>query len=110
MLEDLSSIVEIRTTFGSRADAEACASGLVARRLAACVQIDGPVRSTYRWQGMVETADECRCVCKTTHERLPECLEALARGHTYQTPQLIVVEVLASAGYADWVRASVAAE
>lgn len=107
---DSASVIEIRTTFGSRNDAEACATLLVGRRLAACVQIDGPVRSTYRWQGTIEVADEFRCVCKTTRERMPRCVEALIGGHPYETPEVICAEVTASERYAAWVRASVEPE
>jgi len=104
------SIVEIRTTFGTRSDAEACAARLVGQRLAACVQVDGPVQSTYRWQSAVERAEEFRCTCKTTHERSQACIESLTQGHAYQTPEVICVEVTASTSYAEWVRASVACD
>lgn len=101
------SIVEIRTTFTTRAAAEACADRLVAARLAACAQVDGPVRSVYRWQGAVECAEEYRCTCKTTRERAEACVEEVVRGHAYQTPEVIRAEVHASPGYAAWVRTSV---
>lgn len=100
-------IVEISTTFGCREAADACAARLVEERLAACAQVDGPVRSVYRWRGVVEAADEWRCVCKTTADRQAECLAAIARLHEYETPQMIVATVSASAAYAAWVRESV---
>lgn len=103
------SIVEIRTTFGTRADAESCAALLVGQRLAACVQVDGPVRSTYRWRNDVEVAEEFRCVCKTTTERAEACIIALTSSHPYETPEVIRADVRASAAYAAWVRESVAA-
>jgi periplasmic divalent cation tolerance protein len=102
------SIVEIRTTFGQRAAAEACAGRLVEERLAACVQVDGPVRSVYRWNGRVETAEEFRCTCKTTVERAQACVAAIERGHDYETPEIILSPVTATPAYASWVRVSVA--
>jgi len=94
-------LVEIRTTFPSQAAAAACAERLaerlVAGRLAACVQVDGPVASTYRWREAVETATEWRCTCKTT----------AARREAYETPQVTVVSLEASPAYAAWVRGSV---
>lgn len=101
------SIVEIRTTFGGRAAAEACASALIAERLAACVQIDGPVHSTYRWRGDVDRAEEFRCTCKTSPERAEDCIEAIMRRHEYETPELLQAVVATTAAYAAWVRASV---
>jgi len=80
-------IVEICTTFGSADAAEACAQALVRDRLAACGQVDGPIRSTYWWQGKVETATEWRC--------------------TFETPELLFIRALAAPAYAAWVAASV---
>jgi periplasmic divalent cation tolerance protein len=101
-------LVEIRTTFASRAAAEACAAWLVAERVAACVQIDGPVTSVYRWQAAVETATEWRCTAKTSPARAAACRAALVARHEYQTPEIISAVAHASAAYAAWVRASVA--
>ncbi len=100
-------IVEIRTTFGSQAEAEACADQLVAGRFAACVQVEGPIRSIYQWRTVVERTEEFRCVCKTTVDRADACVEAVRRAHPYETPELIRAEVAASADYAAWVRSSV---
>ena len=100
-------IVEIRTTFATRQQAVSCAERLVAGRVAACVQIDGPILSTYRWQAAVETGDEWRCTCKTTLGRRDACVEAIVTGHPYETPQVTVVPVEATAAYAAWVRESV---
>lgn len=98
------SIVEIRTTCGDRAAADACATLLVTSRLAACVQVDGPIHATYLWQGRVETAEEWRCICKTTASRSAACREAILRTHAYETPEILQVEVTASEAYAAWVR------
>lgn len=102
-------IVEIRTTFGGRAAAQACAERLVRERLAACVQVDGPIASTYAWRGAVETAEEWRCTCKTTPERADACRTAIVTGHSYDVPEVVVSRVVAAAAYAAWVRESVGA-
>ena len=57
------------TTRSAREDAERLARDLVERRLAACVQVLGPISSTYRWQGAVESAEEWLCLIKTTAAR-----------------------------------------
>lgn len=100
-------LTEIRTTFATREAAEACAAALVAERVAACVQIDGPVQSTYRWRGAVEQAVEFRCTCKTAPERANNCVESIVRIHGYETPEILVSAVAASPAYAAWVRSSV---
>jgi len=108
-MEDAVSIVEIRTTFPSRDKASACAADLVARRLAACVQVDGPITSCYRWQDRIEVAEEFRCTCKTTSAGVEACIAALTCDHEYQTPEVICTNVTSSAAYAAWVHANVAA-
>ena len=100
-------LVEIRTTFGDRAAAEACAARLVRERLAACVQVDGPVTSTYAWRGAIEAAAEWRCTCKTTPGRAAACRDAIAAGHSYDVPEIVSTTVTAATAYAAWVRESV---
>ncbi len=106
-LQERGPVVEIRTTLSGRDRAEECARRLIAERLAACVQIDGPVTSIYRWQGAVETAEEFRCTCKTSPARALACEAAILAAHDYATPELIVTAVEASPAYAAWVRAEV---
>lgn len=102
-------IVEIRTTFADRAAARACAGRLVAARLAACGQVDGPISSTYRWEGRIEEAEEWRCSCKTTAARSAACVDAIVAEHPYANPEVLVVGVAAAPAYAAWVRGAVVA-
>lgn len=97
-------VIEIRTTFSSRDDAERCARKLIDRRLAACVQVDGPVTSVYRWQGRVEAASEYRCTCKTAPARAAACIAALRDLHPYDLPEILQLPVAATPDYARWVQ------
>lgn len=101
-------LVEILTTCPSEEAAAALAARLVRERLAACVQIDGPVRSTYMWKGSIETATEWRCTCKTTAARAAACVATIAACHPYETPEIITKPITASPAYATWVSESVA--
>jgi periplasmic divalent cation tolerance protein len=49
---------QVVTTAGTKADAQQIARAVVEKRLAGCVQIIGPITSTYWWQGEIETAEE----------------------------------------------------
>lgn len=100
-------IIEIRTTFADRAAADACAARIVRERFAACVQVDGPVTSTYTWRGAVETTAEWRCTCKTTPGRAAACRAAIAAAHPYDVPEIIESRVIAATAYAAWVHESV---
>lgn len=106
MRDSATEIVEIRTTFGSAEAAEACVTAIVRDRLAACGQIDGPLRSVYRWRGAVETATEWRCTFKTTLSRATACRAAIVASHPYETPEILLVRATATPAYADWVDAS----
>ena len=68
------------------------ARGLVEERLAACVNIQGPVRSVYRWQGAVEEDDEVLMVVKTTAARLDELSRWLVEAHPYAVPECVALE------------------
>lgn len=100
--------VQAITTTDSRATARRIARALVDRRLAACVQIVGPIESTYRWQGKVATAREWLCLIKTTYARYRQVAAAVEALHPYDTPEIIALPIAAgSRRYLDWLAASV---
>ena len=59
-----SEVVLVLSTFSDLAAAETCAGYLVEHSLAACVQIDGPIRSVYQWKGSIENDQEFRLLIK----------------------------------------------
>jgi periplasmic divalent cation tolerance protein len=73
--------------------AERLAQALVERGLAACVSVLPGLRSTYRWQGRVESADEQLLLIKTVPARFAELQSALVALHPYEVPELVAVEV-----------------
>jgi len=79
------------------------ASALVEERLAACVNILPGMRSIYRWQGQVETADEVLLLIKTSREAYPALQNRLRDLHPYELPELLAVEpALGLPGYLQW--------
>ncbi|HET7599859.1 MAG TPA: divalent-cation tolerance protein CutA [Gemmatimonadales bacterium] len=98
------------TSVDSREAAARLATAAVAERLAACVQVVGPIRSTYRWRGQVEEADEWYCHCKTTRARYPELESRLRALHPYDVPEIVAVPIVAgSPAYLAWIEDSVRA-
>jgi periplasmic divalent cation tolerance protein len=95
--------VQVTTTTGTKADAQAIASAVVEKRLAACAQVVGPITSTYWWQGKIETAEEWLCVIKskeTLHEELERAIREI---HPYEEPEIIATPIVkGSKGYLDW--------
>ncbi len=102
-------VAELRTTFSSQHDAVACGTRLVEQGLAACTHIEGPLTSVYRWQGVVETAEEFACHVKTTPAAVAACEAAIRSLHPYDSPEILVSFSCGSVGYAAWVRDNVSA-
>lgn len=97
--------IQVVTTTARREDADRIARALVETRLAACVQVLGPITSTYRWQGKIETSEEWQCWAKTRSDLYDRIEQAIARLHPYEVPEILALPVLAgSAAYLTWLR------
>ncbi|XZE19003.1 divalent-cation tolerance protein CutA [Pirellulaceae bacterium SH449] len=96
------SIIQLFTTLDTRESADRVARALVEERLAACVQIDGPICSTYSWQGTIEESTEFRLTVKTCRSKLESLLGSLKKQHPYETPEILWFEVSASEAYTKW--------
>ena len=94
----------VLTNLPDRAAAERLADTLVAKNLAACVNILAPCRSVYRWKGAVQHDEEHPLLIKTTTERYGALEQALRAGHPYELPEIIAVPVERGLpAYLDWV-------
>lgn len=92
------------TTTGSPEDAERLARRAVEARLAACVQIVGPVRSVFRWEGEVAVETEWQVVAKTAADRVADLTAVLVAEHPYDVPEVVATPVVDGHGpYLDWV-------
>ncbi len=97
--------VQVSTTVDSAALAEQIAAALVAERLAACVQIVGPMTSVYRWEGAITQATEWLCTAKTVEPRLAAVMARIRALHSYQLPEIIATPVVtADPGYLNWLQ------
>lgn len=90
--------------------AQEIADALVTARLAACVNLVGPVRSTYAWKGKLERDTEVTLLIKTTAARVAALTARLLSLHPYDLPEVIALPVAPGEGHApylDWLRAQV---
>ena len=94
----------VLTNLPDRAAAEKLADGLVAKRVAACINILAPCRSVYRWRGAVQHDEEHPVLIKTTRDAYA-ALEAEIRAlHPYELPEIVAVPVERGLpAYLDWV-------
>ena len=82
---------------------------MIVERLAACVNVHGPMASMYRWKGRVERDAERQVVIKTTRDRLEALRKRIHELHPYELPELVVIDIDGgSDAYLDWVKAETA--
>ncbi len=97
----------VLTTTDSANLAQSLATALVEQQLAACVQVSGPIQSTYRWHGTVQTDTEWQCQIKTTQAQFAAVTAAIQALHTYNLPEIIALPVpLTSVAYGAWWQAA----
>jgi len=101
------SVVSVYAVFANALEAERIGRLMVEERLAACVNILGPITSIYRWRGKVERADEIAAIFKTHHWQSDALITRIAALHSYDVPCIVtwpIDKVLRE--YADWVEES----
>ena len=95
--------IQVVTAIAKRENAEKIANALVEKRLAACVQILGPIVSTYWWKDNIETAEEWLCVIKSKKDVYEELEKSIKEIHPYETPEIFALPVVAgSKDYLKW--------
>ena len=98
----------VYAVFASADEAERIARQMIEERLAACVNILGPCRSIYRWQGKIETAEEVPAIFKTSAATAEALVARIAELHSYDTPAVTAWPIgHLPAPYAKWVEESV---
>ena len=98
----------VLTTTGSQEEARKIARTLLVRRLAACVNVVGPMESIYRWQDAVETAEEWLLLIKTTAAAFPALHDAIRELHSYDLPECVQIPIeTGSPDYLDWIQKNV---
>lgn len=95
--------IQVITTTDTEENAAEIANSLIRHRHAACVQIVGPIRSTYWWKEKIETATEWLCIIKTRRDRFEQVEAAIRRIHTYEVPEIIAIPIIeGNEGYLAW--------
>lgn len=96
-------LIAVVTTVGSRTEAQAMARALVARKLAACAQIDA-IESFYTWDGAIQNEPEFRITFKTTDAQYAAVEAAIRELHSYDLPAIhAVAPSHVYAPYAQWI-------
>ncbi len=97
------------TTTSSIEDAERLARESVDQKLAACVQIEGPIRSVYIWEGKLTQEEEYRVSFKFIEQNTEKLETWLFANHPYAVPQWLTVNAdRVHPGYLKWVKETTA--
>jgi periplasmic divalent cation tolerance protein len=103
-----SEFVFVYSTFPDEAAARRVAEALVEARLAACVNIHGPMTSVYEWQGKLQTEKEFAAFIKTRRALSEKAIATARPLHPYSVPCFLVLAIDdGSADYLAWARAQV---
>lgn len=89
-------------TTATAAEARQLGEVLVSERLAACVNVLGPITSIYRWKGRVERGREVAFVAKTRAAKVRALAARVKALHTYDVPCIVALPV--TGGSADFLR------
>jgi periplasmic divalent cation tolerance protein len=102
----MAEFIQVVTAIDGEDLAQRLARGITESRLAASVQIVGPIKSFYWWKGDLVEAYEWQLTMKTTSERLSELEAHIKENHSYETPGIIATEIpWGSREYLDWITA-----
>ncbi len=102
----MSDIVFLYVTAPNSETAARIARTLIDKKLAACVNIHGEMRSVYEWEGAVEFKLETPLFVKTTAAAAPAARDEIVSLHPMDEPCVAALPVLrdgSSAGFLDWI-------
>ncbi len=101
----------VLVTAGEERQAHSIARRLVNERLAACVNIVGPIRSVYRWRGALEDEAEFLLLIKTRASLLRRLQRRVIELHSYEVPEVLALAPSGgSAAYLGWLFESTASK
>lgn len=99
--------IVVLNTCANEEEAERLARLLVEQRIAACVSIVPRLRSFYRWNGAVESADEWLLLIKSSRPLFEQLCAAIEKAHSYEVPEVLALPIVGGAApYLDWLQAN----
>jgi periplasmic divalent cation tolerance protein len=100
----MTDFILVQTSSNSQEGAQKIADAIIARRLAACCWVSGPMVSTYWWKGRVDQEQEWACSFKTQKDLYRDIEQAIKEVHSYEVPEIVAIPLVAgSQSYLDWI-------
>ncbi|NDD54887.1 divalent-cation tolerance protein CutA [bacterium] len=98
---DMQKAVFLYVTFSSEAQALEIIEQLLERRLVACANLF-PARSVYKWENMMQKAEETVALLKTLPERSTQVVHLIQKLHAYQVPCIAQANVEVTPSFGEW--------
>lgn len=96
--------LDLHVTCPDEETAMALATAALEKRLVACANLFGPVRSVFHWQGKVESDTEWLLTCKTHSGVVEDLVTLLREAHPYDLPVITWHEMGMEPDAAAWLR------
>ena len=98
------SYVQVQFAIDDPEIADSIVESLLSDHLVACGQRSAPMISRYWWKGRLEHAEEWLVLLKTRSELAPQVVDAIRSRHPYETPEVVVLELVGGApDYFEWI-------
>ena len=99
--------VVVLCTAPDEATAQDLAAKALAEKVAACATLLPGATSLYYWEGKLQQEYEVQMLFKSDRQHQQALLTYLKQHHPYQTPELLVLPVMAGdKDYLSWINAS----
>jgi len=99
----MTDFIQVFMTAEKKEEAENIARAMVEKRLAACAQLLGPIKSTYWWEDKIERSDEWLCIMKTQKDLFEKLEKAIREMHPYDVPEIVALPIVTgSQDYLEW--------
>jgi len=96
--------IVVLVTTSDAEDASRIARALVDEKLCACVNVVGPIRSVFKWEGKVCDEAEALLVIKTRGALFDRLCGRIRELHSYDVPEVIALPIVAgNDAYLRWI-------
>lgn len=101
----MSEYIQVLSTIDEEEKAKEITKKLLEQRVASCVQIFGPVTSSYWWKGRIEQAQEWMCLAKGKAEDYKKIEATIKSIHPYEVPEIVAIPIsYGNIDYLQWIR------
>jgi len=100
----MTNFIQITTTVIKLEEAIKITDNILNKKLAACAQIIGPIKSIYWWKNKIENKKEWLCIIKTKKHFFKKIEKLIKDIHSYELPEITVIPIInGSKEYLKWI-------